>query len=330
MDPATDWDGGTSKFMDAEGSLSSYTKRLFLCGGEMRIIRSAAEMQRFSEGERCRGRRIALVPTMGYFHEGHLNLMRIGRKRGDCLVVSLYVNPAQFAPTEDLDAYPRDFERDQTLAEGVGVDVIFHPDNREMYPEGYQTHVEVEGITNNLCGISRPRFFRGVTTVCTKLFHIVKPHVVIFGKKDFQQYVTIRRMVLDLNMDIEVVGMDTTREPDGLAMSSRNVYLSPDERKSALSLSRSLDLAGEIYDSGERDAAAILEKVRAWIAAYPHTEIDYAQICDVKTMKDVERIDGWCVLALAVRVGKTRLIDNRLFGEPTEAGGRMFEAGGRE
>ena len=286
----------------------------------MKIIKSAVEMQEFSEAERCRGRRIAFVPTMGYFHEGHLNLMRIGRKRGDCLVVSIYVNPAQFAPTEDLDAYPRDFERDRTLAESVGVDVVFFPDNREMYPEGYQTHVEVEGVTNNLCGISRPLFFRGVTTVCAKLFHIVKPHVTIFGKKDFQQYVTIRRMVRDLNMNIEVVGMDTTREPDGLAMSSRNVYLNPEERKSALSLTRSLDLAGDLYEKGERDAISILGKVRARIASYSHTEIDYAQICDVKTMKDVVWIEGECVLALAVRIGKTRLIDNRVFGESVEIG----------
>ena len=295
----------------------------------MKIIQSAGEMQEFSEAERCRRRRIAFVPTMGYFHEGHLNLMRIGRKRGDCLVVSIYVNPAQFAPTEDLDAYPRDFERDRMLAEGVGVDVIFFPNNREMYPEGYQTHVEVEGVTSNLCGISRPRFFRGVTTVCTKLFHIVKPHVTIFGKKDFQQYVTIRRMVRDLNMDIEVIGMETTREPDGLAMSSRNVYLNPEERKSALSLSRSLDLAGKLYDNGERDASAILGKVHASITGYPHTEIDYAQICDVKTMQDVSRIEGECVLALAVRIGKTRLIDNRVFGESLNSGKKTFHAGGR-
>jgi pantoate--beta-alanine ligase len=286
----------------------------------MKIIRLAGEMQEFSESERCRGRRIAFVPTMGYFHEGHLNLMRIGRKKGDCLIVSIYVNPAQFAPTEDFEAYPRDFERDSRLAEEMGVNVIFCPDNREMYPEGYQTYVAVEGVTNNLCGISRPLFFRGVTTVCTKLFHIVKPHVTIFGKKDFQQYVTIRRMVRDLNMDIEVVGMDTTRESDGLAMSSRNVYLKPEERKSALSLSRSLELAGELYDNGERDASSILGKVRARIASYPHTEIDYAQICDAMTMKDVVRIEGECVLALAVRVGKTRLIDNRVFGESLKIG----------
>jgi pantoate--beta-alanine ligase len=286
----------------------------------MKIIQSAGEMQEFSEAKRCRGRVIAFVPTMGYFHEGHLNLMRIGRKRGDCLIVSIYVNPAQFAPTEDFEAYPRDFERDSRLAEEADVDVIFCPDNREMYPEGYQTYVEVEGVTNNLCGISRPRFFRGVTTVCMKLFHIVKPHVTIFGKKDFQQYVTIRRMIRDLNMDIEVVGMDTTREPDGLAMSSRNVYLNPEERKSALSLNRSLVLAGELYGKGERDAALILEKVRALIAGYPHTEIDYARICDTTTMKDATRIEGECVLALAVRLGKTRLIDNRVFGESLKIG----------
>jgi pantoate--beta-alanine ligase len=286
----------------------------------MRIIQSAGEMQGFSEAERCRGRRIAFVPTMGYFHEGHLNLMRIGRNRGDCLVVSIYVNPTQFAPTEDLEAYPRDFERDRILAEEVGVDVIFYPDNREMYPEGYQTFVTVEGVTNNLCGISRPLFFRGVTTVCTKLFHIVKPHVTIFGKKDFQQYVTIKRMVCDLNMGIEVVGMDTTREPEGLAMSSRNVYLTPEERRSALSLSRALVLAGELFDKGERDAAAILGKVLVLINSYPFTEIDYARICETSTMNDTARIEGECVLALAVRVGKTRLIDNRVFGESLDIG----------
>lgn len=286
----------------------------------MKIIRSAGEMQQFAETERCRRQRIALVPTMGYFHEGHLNLMRIGRNKGDCLAVSIYVNPVQFSPSEDFDVYPRDFERDITLAQGVGVDVVFAPDNREMYPEGYQTYVEVEGVTKNLCGISRPGFFRGVTTVCTKLFHIVKPHVTIFGKKDFQQYVTIKRMVRDLNMDIEVVGMDTTREPDGLAMSSRNLYLSPEERASARSLSRALVLAGELYGKGERDAGLILEKARALIAGYPRTKIEYAKICDTGTLMDVPRIESECVLALAVWVGKTRLIDNHVFGEPLAIG----------
>jgi pantoate--beta-alanine ligase len=246
--------------------------------------------------------------------------MRIGRKKGDCLVVSIYVNPTQFAPTEDLDSYPRDFERDRKLAEKVGVDVIFYPDNKEMYPEGYQSYLTVEGVTNNLCGISRPQFFRGVTTVCTKLFHIVKPHVTIFGKKDYQQYVTIRQMVRDMNMDIEVIGMDTTREPDGLAMSSRNAYLNAEERKSALSLSQSLALARDLYRAGVRESEVILEKVRRRIADYPGTQIDYARICDTRTMRDVAKIEGDCILALAVRVGKTRLIDNHVFGETLEIG----------
>ena len=281
----------------------------------MKIIRSVREMQIFAESERGRGRRIAFVPTMGYFHEGHLHLMREGRRRGDCLAVSIYVNPTQFAPTEDFEAYPRDFERDRRLAEEVGGEVIFSPDNREMYPEDYQTYVEVEGVTNNLCGISRPRFFRGVTTVCTKLFHIVKPHVAVFGRKDFQQFVTIKRMVQDLNMDIEVIGISTTREPDGLAMSSRNVYLNPGERESALSLSRSLNIANELYKKGERETALILREVRKFIAGHPYVQIDYAQICDTATMKDIPRIEGETVLALAVWIGKTRLIDNHVFGE---------------
>jgi pantoate--beta-alanine ligase len=272
-------------------------------------------MQMIAESERRRGRRIAFVPTMGYFHEGHLNLMRLGREQGDCLAVSIYVNPTQFAPTEDFEAYPRDFERDRRLAEEVGVDLIFTPDNREMYPDGYRTYVEVEGVTNNLCGVSRPRFFRGVTTVCTKLFHIVMPHLTVFGRKDFQQYVTIKRMVQDLNMAIEVIGMQTTREPDGLAMSSRNTYLKPEERETALSLSRSLRLAKELYEEGERDSGIILTEVRKFIAGYPRAEIDYAKICDTVTMEDAVRIEGETVFALAVRVGRTRLIDNHVFGE---------------
>lgn len=284
----------------------------------MEVIQSIKEMQALSESKRRQGQRIVLVPTMGYFHEGHLNLMKVGRKQGDYLAVSIYVNPMQFAPTEDFATYPRDFERDKRLAEGVGVDWIFSPDHREMYPEGYRTHVEVEGVTNNLCGISRPRFFRGVTTVCIKLFHIMKPHVTIFGRKDFQQYVTIKRMVQDLNMDIEVIGMRTTREPDGLAMSSRNVYLKSEERESALSLSRSLLLAKGLYEKGERETEVILKEVREFIAGHPYVKIDYAQICDVTTMKDVSRIEGSAVLALAIWVGKTRLIDNHVFGEPLD------------
>jgi pantoate--beta-alanine ligase len=275
-------------------------------------------MQAIAEAERRQGRTIAFVPTMGYFHEGHLNLVRLGRRRCDCVVVSIYVNPTQFAPTEDFEAYPRDFERDSRLAEAAGADILFAPDNREMYPEGYQTYVDVEGVTQNLCGLSRPGHFRGVATVCMKLFHIVKPQVTVFGRKDFQQYVVIRRMVEDLNMDIEVIGMQTTRESDGLAMSSRNVYLKPEERESALSLSRSLLLAKQLYERGERDSTIILRNVHGFIAGHPHTEIDYARICDTVTMRDTPRIEAESVLALAVRVGKTRLIDNHVFGEPLD------------
>lgn len=284
----------------------------------MKIIESVKDMQQFSEGLRNQGKRIAFVPTMGFLHQGHLSLMIDGRKRGDCLVTSIYVNPTQFGPKEDLAKYPRDFEMDRRLCEGAGVDVIFFPPDREMYPENYQTYVTVEEVTQNLCGLSRPGHFRGVATVCAKLFNMVKPHVAVFGKKDFQQLVVIKRMVADLNMDLEIVGLSTVREPDGLAMSSRNTYLKPEERESALSLSRSLKLAKKLYDGGERDAARIIAEVKKLIGSFPHTGIDYVQICDTSTMKDVDRLDRESVIALAVKVGVARLIDNYVFGEPLE------------
>jgi pantoate--beta-alanine ligase len=284
----------------------------------MKIIESAKKMQALSESLRNQGKIVTFVPTMGYFHEGHLDLMREGRKRGDCLVISIYVNPTQFGPNEDFEKYPRDLERDRTMAEGVGVDVIFYPPTAEMYPPYYQTYVTVENVTNNLCGLSRPGHFRGVATICAKLFNLVKPHIAVFGKKDFQQLVTIKRMVQDLNMDLEVIGMPTTREQDGLAMSSRNIYLTPDERVSALSLSRSLKLAKGLYEQGERDAVKMIGEVRKHIESHAHTTLDYVQICDTTTMKDVVLLDGESVLAMAVRVGKTRLIDNYVFGEPLE------------
>jgi len=284
----------------------------------MKIIETVKEMQAYAESLRIGGKKIAFVPTMGYFHEGHLDLMRDGRRRGDCLVISIYVNPTQFGPNEDLAKYPRDFERDREMAASVGVDVIFYPPNEEMYPDNYQTYVNVEGVTDNLCGLSRPGHFRGVTTVCCKLFNMVKPHVTIFGKKDFQQLTAIKRMVIDLNIDLEVIAMETTREKDGLAMSSRNIYLKPEERESALSLSRSLKMAKEMYEQGERDAGVILKKVRNFIGGHSHARIDYVQICDTKTMKDIERLDSEAVIALAVRVGSARLIDNYVFGDPLE------------
>jgi pantoate--beta-alanine ligase len=284
-------------------------------GDTMRIIQSVKEMQDYSESLRLKGQKIAFVPTMGYFHDGHLSLMKAGKERGDCLVISIYVNPIQFGPTEDLEKYPRDFDRDVRLADNVGVDVVFYPNNQEMYPSLFQTLVKVENVTRNLCGMSRPDHFNGVTTVCAKLFNIVKPHVAIFGRKDFQQLVTVKRMVRDLNLDLEIVGMPIVRESDGLAMSSRNVYLKEKERNSALNLSRSLKLAKEMYDKGERNASVILNAVKKMIEQHPDCTIDYVKICDSTTIADVEKIEGETLLALAVKVSSTRLIDNYVFGD---------------
>lgn len=281
----------------------------------MKIINSIGQMQSFAESLRLQGKKISFVPTMGYFHEGHLNLMREARKIADCLVVSIYVNPTQFGPKEDLSKYPRDFDRDCKMAESVNVDVIFYPPNQEMYPENYQTYVNVEKVTQNLCGLSRPGHFRGVTTICNKLFNIVKPHTAVFGKKDYQQFITIKRMVTDLNQDLEIIGMPTVREPDGLAMSSRNVYLKENERASALTLVKSLKLAQKLYDGGERKSSRILGEVTKLIKSAPYNEIDYVKICDANTIMEVDEIVAETVIALAVKVGTTRLIDNHVFGD---------------
>jgi len=281
----------------------------------MKVIELAKKMQSYSESLRNQGQKIAFVPTMGYFHEGHLCLMKEAKKMADFVVVSIYVNPTQFGPKEDLSKYPRDFDRDLKMAESVNADVIFYPGNKEMYPAGYQTYVEVEKVTQNLCGMSRPGHFRGVTTVCCKLFNIVKPHIAVFGKKDFQQYITIKRMVDDLNMDLQIIGVPTVRESDGLAMSSRNKYLQEKERPSALTLFKSLKLAQKIYSDGERKSSVIISKVEKMINRAPYTAIDYIKICSAETLKDVEKIKSQSVIALAVKVGTTRLIDNHVFGE---------------
>ena len=276
----------------------------------MQTINSIKEMQTFSNREMGEGKTIALVPTMGFFHPGHLSLMEEGGRRGDFLVVSIFVNPTQFGAGEDYENYPRDMEKDQKLAEETGVDVIFAPPVDEMYPSDYQTCVNVEEVTRNLCGISRPAHFRGVTTVVCKLFSIVKPSFAIFGEKDFQQLVAIRQMVSDLNIDVKIVGMPIYREEDGLALSSRNKYLTPDERKAALCLFRSLMRAKELFRQGERKTEEILSEVMSIIKAEQLAEIDYVKICDVKTLKDIEQINQETVLALAAKIGKTRLIDN--------------------
>ena len=276
----------------------------------MQTVSSVKEMQVLAQKVRAQDKAIALVPTMGFLHPGHLSLMHEGKRRGDVLVTSIFVNPTQFGAGEDFEEYPRDMERDQKMAHEAGVDVIFAPPAAEMYPSGYQTYVTVERVTQGLCGISRPDHFKGVTTVVCKLFSIVTPHVAIFGEKDFQQLVAIRQMVADLNLAIEIVGMPIYREEDGLAMSSRNKYLTPPERKAALAIIHALRRASELFGDGERRAGEIIRAVKTIIEAEPLAQINYIAICDTKTLQDTKQIKEAAVLAVAVDIGKARLIDN--------------------
>jgi pantoate--beta-alanine ligase len=276
----------------------------------MQTVNSLNAMQVLVQKIRAQDKRIALVPTMGFLHPGHLSLMHEGKRRGDVLVTSIFVNPTQFGAGEDFEEYPRDMERDQKMAHEAGVDVIFAPPAAEMYPSGYQTYVTVERVTQGLCGISRPDHFKGVTTVVCKLFSIVTPHVAIFGEKDFQQLVAIRQMVADLNLAIEIVGMPIYREEDGLAMSSRNKYLTPPERKAALAIIHALRRASELFGDGERRAGEIIRAVKTIIEAEPLAQINYIAICDTKTLQDTKQIKEAAVLAVAVDIGKARLIDN--------------------
>ncbi|MBW1730947.1 MAG: pantoate--beta-alanine ligase [Deltaproteobacteria bacterium] len=278
----------------------------------MKIIETVREMQSVADAMRSAGHTIALVPTMGYLHEAHLELMRVGKRHANKLIISIFVNPTQFGPSEDYERYPRDPEGDLEKARSVGVDIVFMPPVEEMYPEGFQTTVKVEKLTQHLCGLSRPGHFDGVTTVVCKLFNITKPHIAIFGQKDYQQLAVISRMAMDLNMDIQIIGVPTVREADGLAMSSRNAYLTQEQRPSALSLKKSLELADEMLRKGETDAKAIVRAVEALIKEHPFTEIDYVSICDPVTLEDMDRIDQEALLALAVKVGHTRLIDNQI------------------
>ena len=281
----------------------------------MKIITTIREMQETSLSAREKGQRVAFVPTMGYLHDGHASLMREGRHRGDLLVASIFVNPAQFGAGEDFESYPRDLERDSALATGAGVDIIFAPTAREMYPAGYQTWVDVERLTLPLCGASRPGHFRGVTTVVAKLFNAVLPHVALFGRKDYQQLAVISRMVADLNLPVEVVGMPIVREADGLAMSSRNAYLSQEERRSALCLSRAIIRARELYRQGIVHVDELRGESREIIAAEPLAVIEYLEFRDGETLEEVTIAGNRTLLALAVRIGTTRLIDNCILGE---------------
>ncbi|MFZ5516744.1 MAG: pantoate--beta-alanine ligase [Candidatus Zhuqueibacterota bacterium] len=276
----------------------------------MKIINSISEMQRLADTLHQDGKIIGLVPTMGYLHEGHLSLVREAKQRCDVAVMSIFVNPTQFSPHEDLEAYPRDMDRDVELAKTVGCDIVFHPQSSEIYPEGYLTYVQVEKITRLLCGKSRPTHFRGVTTIVAKLFNIVKPHIAVFGQKDAQQALVIRRMVDDLNFDIEIVVAPIVRERDGLAMSSRNTYLSAGQRNQAVALSQALFIAKEEIEEGERDSAALKKIIRNRLSQLPEGEIDYIEIVDTGNLRPVKKLSGEVLVALAVKIGKTRLIDN--------------------
>jgi pantoate--beta-alanine ligase len=276
----------------------------------MKIVESVAGMKALSREWRKAGRTIWFVPTMGYLHEGHLSLVRESRRSAGVTVVSIFVNPTQFGPNEDLEKYPRDLEKDAAYLERAGVDVLFHPAAAEVYPSGYRTFVAVEGLQDKLCGRSRPGHFKGVATVVLKLFEMVGPDFAFFGAKDAQQVLIIRRMARDLDLDVEVVTCPLVREPDGLALSSRNAYLSPEERKAALALSIGLRGAERAVAAGERDAAKIVAGLRAVLEAEPLARIDYVAAVDPETLEPVAEMRGDVLVALAVFIGSTRLIDN--------------------
>lgn len=279
----------------------------------MIVARTRDELLPHLRGQRRGGGRLALVPTMGFLHEGHLSLIREGRRRADRVAVTIFVNPAQFGPAEDLDRYPRDLEGDLAKCREAGAWLVYAPeDPAEVYPAGFSTWTDVEGpVVEGLCGARRPGHLRGVTTVVSKLFHLFGPDVALFGKKDFQQLATIRKMVEDLDMApwLEIVGAETVREEDGLALSSRNAYLSPEERARALSLSRGLRAARRAHDQGERDGAKIREAARAEIAGSVDS-IDYLELVDASTLEPIAEVRAPACLLVAAFVGKTRLIDN--------------------
>ena len=281
----------------------------------MQTLTTVNDMQNRAAELRAAGRTIAFVPTMGYLHRGHLSLLDEGRRRADVLILSIFVNPAQFGENEDFGAYPRDLTRDSELAAQHGVDILFAPPADAIYPPGYATYVDVEGLTETLCGASRPGHFRGVCTVVTKLFNLVGPQVALFGTKDFQQLAVIRRMVADLHLPIEIVGMPIYREADGLAMSSRNAYLSPAQRQQALVLWQALQLARREVARGLRETAPLIAELRRLIEKQPEARIDYLRICHRETLAEQTSVDADSVLLMAVYIGNTRLIDNGLLME---------------
>lgn len=280
----------------------------------MKIVGTVKEVREQVKEWKKQGLSVGFVPTMGYLHEGHKSLMDAARKGNDKVVVSIFVNPMQFGPTEDLATYPRDLDHDAALCESAGVDLIFHPEAEEMYEKDFCSFVDMTGLTEGLCGKTRPIHFRGVCTVVNKLFNIVTPDHAYFGQKDGQQLAVIKRMVRDLNMDIEIVGCPIVREEDGLAKSSRNTYLSPEERKAALILSKTVALGKELGKT-EKDANKVVEAMKKNIETEPLAKIDYVEAVDALSMAPVEKLEGACMLAMAVYIGKTRLIDNTLINE---------------
>ena len=280
----------------------------------MKIVGTVKEVREQVKEWKKQGLSVGFVPTMGYLHEGHKSLMDAARKGNDKVVVSIFVNPMQFGPTEDLATYPRDLDHDAALCESAGVDLIFHPEAEEMYEKDFCSFVDMTGLTEGLCGKTRPIHFRGVCTVVNKLFNIVTPDHAYFGQKDGQQLAVIKRMVRDLNMDIEIVGCPIVREEDGLAKSSRNTYLSHEERKAALILSKTVALGKELAKT-EKDANKVVEAMKKNIETDPLAKIDYVEAVDALSMAPVEKLEGTCMLAMAVYIGKTRLIDNTLINE---------------
>jgi len=278
----------------------------------MRVIQTLNEMRSYSLKMKARGKTLGFVPTMGALHEGHLSLIEEARQRADIVVVSIFINPLQFSPREDLARYPRDLKRDKKLLKNFDIDVLFLPRAQDLYPKGFSSYVEVEGLSRIMCGKARPGHFRGVATVVAKLFNLVSPHYAFFGEKDFQQQVLIKRMVRDLDFPVEIIALPTVREFDGLAMSSRNKYLSPPERKAATILYKALSYAKKDIEDGEVNARKILLALRNLIGTEPLIKLEYAVMVDPKTLAEVKKIKKRALIALAARVGKARLIDNLL------------------
>jgi pantoate--beta-alanine ligase len=276
------------------------------------VIREVRDLQRWADETRAQGRRIALVPTMGALHEGHLWLVRVAHAHADRVVVSIFVNPTQFGPDEDLERYPSDLARDLSKLRGVAVDVVFAPSVKEMYPEGDATWVEVERLSEGMCGHGRPGHFRGVTTVVARLFHAAKPHVAVFGEKDYQQLAVVRRMTRDLLFDLEIAAAPTVREPDGLAMSSRNRYLMAEARQQARALNAALHEVRQLVRSGELDVQRLVAAARRRIEKEPLAQVEYIEVRDADSLEPLGRVDRRAVMGLAVHVAGTRLIDNTI------------------